>query len=388
MRLLHTADWHVGKRLGRYDRMPDFVAVLDEITGIADREQVDLVVVAGDLFDRPTPSLDALRLVLDTLETLARDRPVVAIAGNHDSGALFDLLAPLIRPRGVHLIGTVRAPAAGGVLELATGKVRTLIGCLPFLREGQAVDFFTEADTWHREYAQRIAQLCSAHADHLAAHADDTTVTVLTGHFAVHGVKLGGGGAPRGERSLHLGEAYCATEQALPSTLGYVAMGHIHAPQSVPGMGETGLYSGSPIALDFGEADEQKRVVIVELEPGKPGATRTLPLRSGRPLRRARGRFDELTADPTLAEAFLDLEIETKGPDPGLADRAREAFPLLVKVRAAYERQTPVRPQARTDQSWDNLFADYYRQAHETAPEPALLDAFRAILDDVLDASA
>ena len=99
MRILHTADWHVGKKLSRFDRMDDHAAVLDEIVHIADAERVDLVLVAGDLFDRPFPPVEALRLVMDTLRRLASDaRPVVAIAGNHDSAELFELLASLVAP--------------------------------------------------------------------------------------------------------------------------------------------------------------------------------------------------------------------------------------------------------------------------------------------------
>src|SRR6185312_7489684 len=115
MRILHTADWHVGRRLGRHDRTPEMRAALDEVAAIAEREQVDLVIVSGDVFDRAAPPVEALSLGLGALLRLAEGRPVV-VAGNHDAPELFEALSPLLVQRGVHAIGRIRAPDAGGIL--------------------------------------------------------------------------------------------------------------------------------------------------------------------------------------------------------------------------------------------------------------------------------
>ncbi|RMH15190.1 MAG: exonuclease SbcCD subunit D [Acidobacteria bacterium] len=392
MRILHTSDWHVGKRLGRYDRLADHAAVLDEIAAVADDEKADLVVVSGDLFDRPAPPVDALRLVLGALERLARRRPVVAIAGNHDSPALFDLLAPLLAPRGVHLVGGIKPPRDGGVLELEAGGERVLVACLPYLREGRAVDFMQDVDGWYRAYAERLELLIRTYAGHLERHGDGA-VTLLVAHLLVRGVRFGaGGGDPtpppaRGERPLLLGEAYAVSAEPLGGGPSYAALGHVHTPQEVAGAGAPARYAGSPLELDFGEAGEPKQVVLVDAVPGAPARCRPRRLTAGRRLLRARGRFDELAARPELAEAFLDLEVETDGPDPGLADRARAAFPYLVKVRAVYRHEPrPRRP--RRDAAWDRLYVDYCRRAYGSDPDPALLAAFRQLLDDVLHAPA
>ena len=116
MKILHTSDWHIGKRLGRHDRMDEFVEVLAEVERIADEHEVDLVLVSGDVWDRPIPPMDALTLGLQTLLRLAERRPVVAVAGNHDSPELFEALAPLLAPRNVFLTGTVKRPDEGGLL--------------------------------------------------------------------------------------------------------------------------------------------------------------------------------------------------------------------------------------------------------------------------------
>ena len=116
MRILHTSDWHIGKRLDRFDRTAEFSDALDEVASIADERSVDLVLVSGDVFDRPFPPVESLRLGLDRLLRLADGRPVVVVAGNHDSPGLFEALAPLLAPQGVHLVGTIKRPDRGALL--------------------------------------------------------------------------------------------------------------------------------------------------------------------------------------------------------------------------------------------------------------------------------
>ena len=237
MRALHTSDWHVGKRVGRFDRGDEYAEVIAEVAAIADREEVDLVLHSGDLFDRPMPPVPSLRTALDGLVALADGgrRPVVAIAGNHDSASLFETLAPFLTPINVHLIGDIKRPDAGGVLDLETPGGRAVVSCFPFLRAGRVIDFVAEADEWYKKYADRLRAISEAYATHAAEVASNDAVTFLVSHFLIGGAKVHGHGAPRGERALHMGEAYAGTAEAIPPGPQYVAMGHIHAPQSAPG---------------------------------------------------------------------------------------------------------------------------------------------------------
>ncbi|MGH2810133.1 MAG: metallophosphoesterase family protein, partial [Actinomycetota bacterium] len=138
MRFLHTADWHVGKKLGRIDRTKEYEQVFDELVEMARDQKVDAVLVAGDLFDRPLPPLDAIGLVVDGLLRLAdAGGQVIAISGNHDSASLFQVLGRLLRPSGVHLVPRVVRPQDGGVIEVKSrdGSESALLGVLPFLHE-------------------------------------------------------------------------------------------------------------------------------------------------------------------------------------------------------------------------------------------------------------
>jgi DNA repair protein SbcD/Mre11 len=387
MRILHTSDWHVGKRLDRHDRMDEYAEVIDEVVSIAEAENVDAVVHSGDLFDRAVPPVEALRLALDGLVRLAAGgrRPVVVVAGNHDSPQLFDTLAPFLAPFGVHASGSIRAPDEGGVVSLDTAAGRLHAACFPFLRAVQTVDFMARADEWYGTYADRVRRITEAYARALGERAADDGVTVLVAHFMVGGVSVRTG-IPRGERELHIGEAYAATPQSVPPSVDYVAMGHIHAPQPVPGAQVPAHYAGSLLQLDFGEAGEEKRVVIVDAEPGTPARVRSVPLSGGRRLIRVEGPWDDIAARDDLDGALLDVVVHTDGPDEGLMDRVRERFPDVVKVRAVYER--PGREaEAAPGATLEEMYAAYHLEAHSAEPSEALSALFREVAEEAADAA-
>jgi DNA repair protein SbcD/Mre11 len=389
MRILHTSDWHIGKRLGRYDRMNEHAEVLSEVERIADDRGAELVLVSGDIWDRPIPPIDALTLGIQTLLRLGAGRPVVAVAGNHDAPDLFEALAPLLRPRNVHMVGQIKRPSEGGVLGPAELGLPVSVACFPFLREGRVVDFMKESGSWYGDYAERVAAICAMYNSELVKRtsADPGTLPLLVAHFMVSGVRVDRA-APRGERDLHMGNAYAATPQAIPAGPQYVAMGHIHAPQPVPSSPVPAEYAGSLLALDFGEAGERKRVVIVDAKPGELAVVESVELSAGRRLARVTGTWDQIEARrDELSGAFLDLSVKTSGVDVNLAERAREAFPYVVKVRG----RTPASEEKRTvnegHRDWNELYAEFYRQEHPDEDPPAdLLALFAEVLEEAADA--
>ena len=389
MRALHTSDWHVGKRIGRYDRSDEYREVIDEVVAIANSEQVDIVLHSGDLFDRPVPPIEAMDIAFSGLVALSDGgrRPVVVIAGNHDSAGFFEALAPFLRGQNIHLVGEIKRPDAGGVLDIETPAGRAVVSCFPFLREGRAFHVWEEVAEHYKKYADRLRAISEAYSEHAGELAGTDAVQFLVAHFLVGDVRVHGHGAPRGERALHMGEAYAATSEAIPPGPQYVAMGHIHAPQPVPGAKVPAEYAGSLLELDFGEAGEKKRVVVVDVKSGLPASVRSVPLTKGRRLVRARGEWAELIVRDDLRESYLDLTVDTAGPDPGLVDRARGEFELLVNVRAEY-------PRAETDASLragkalDELYGDYYEQTEGVRPSSELLAAFREVMEEVGYASS
>jgi DNA repair protein SbcD/Mre11 len=384
MRILHTADWHVGRRLGRHDRTDEMRDALDEVAQIADDEQVDLVLVAGDVFDRATPPVESLSLGLTALLRLGRGRPVVAVAGNHDAPELFDALAPLLRDRGVHVIGRIKAPNAGGLLGPDELGVPAVVAGFPFLREGRVIDFMADTGKWYGAYAQKIAALTDAYNTALVERAGSDLVPILVAHFMVSGVRVS-----RSERELHIGDAYTATSQAIPAGPQYVALGHIHAPQPVPGAPVPAAYAGSLLPMDFGEAGEDKRVVIVDVEPGRLATLRSVPIHAGRTLQQIRGTWDDVAARADeLVDSYLDLTIAVGGPDPELGRRAAALFPYLVRVRAERPVQTRLERSTDARPSDDELYTSFVRATTGEDPPPALVQLFRDTMEEAADAAS
>ncbi|MDJ0925959.1 MAG: exonuclease SbcCD subunit D [Acidimicrobiia bacterium] len=384
MRALHTSDWHVGKRIGRYDRLEEYRETIAEVVAIAEAEEADIILHSGDVFDRPVPPIDALDVALSGLVALsdAGHRPVVVIAGNHDSAGFFEALAPFLRGHNIHMVGEIKRPDEGGVIELETAAGRAVVSCFPFLREGRAFHVWDAIEDHYKQYADRLRAISEAYAAHAGALAGKDAVQFLVAHFLVGGAKVHGHGAPRGERALHMGEAYATTSEAIPPGPQYVALGHIHAPQPVPGAKVPAEYAGSLLELDFGEAGEEKRVVTVDVEPGRPAAVRSIPLHGGRRLVRAKGEWQELLVRDDLRDSYLDLTVSTAGPDTGLVDRAREEFDYLVNVRADYPR-ADTESSARIGRSLDELYGDYYLEQEGVAAPDELLSAFREVMEEV-----
>lgn len=389
MRILHTSDWHVGKKIGPFDRTDEYRQVIDEVAGIADRDQVDLVVHSGDVFERPLPPIQALELGLDGLVKLTGEgrRPVVAIAGNHDSAALFETLSRFLVHQNVHLVGEIKPPDAGGILDLSTPSGRVVVSCFPFLREGRTFNVWQPPEEHYKTYADRLRAISTAYARAAERRAGADAVTVLVAHFLVGGVKVHGHGAPRGERELHMGQVYAADGRAIPAGPQYVALGHIHAPQPVPGAVVPAEYAGSLLQLDFGEAGEKKRVVLVDVEPTVPARVRDVPIRGGRPLMRPSGTWDEILTTGGLRDAYLDLTVLTDGPDPDLADRARDRFEFLVKVRAEYAR-AEIERRSREGRGVVDLYGEYYLRTEGVDPPTELVATLRELVEEVAGAPA
>jgi DNA repair protein SbcD/Mre11 len=382
MRILHTGDWHIGKKLGRIDRAVEAEAVLDEVVAIAGDEDVDAVLVAGDLFDRAAPPLPYLSLVLESLRRLASDgRQVVVIPGNHDSPELMRVLGPLLAGIGVLVVHKPLAPGAGGVVTVPArdGSMAARVACLPFVHEAQVIDVMEAPAEGYKSYADRIRALTSHYARWMVDNPEPKTVDLLMGHFMVHGA------VPSGtERELHIGEAYMATAEAIPSEIKYAALGHIHQAQDAPGSAVPARYCGSLLQLDFGEAGQDKSVCVVELSHGmKPAQPRCVPLTAGRTLMKVTGTIDELAARASeFGDAILDVSVTTDGPAPGLADEVRTLLPNALYVRAAWERQELVES-TREGKTLQELYADYYQERHAAPPPQELVHAFEDLLDRV-----
>lgn len=375
VRILHTSDWHVGRTIRGRSRAEEHRAVLAEIAGVAAAESVDLVLVAGDLFDAAAPTPEAERIVYSALLELAELAPVVLVAGNHDHPRRLQAVAPLLELGRVTVGAFPAPPEDGGVVEPAGLPVR--VGLIPFISQRaivSAADLMgAEADQHGQKYAERLAAVVAR----LCADLRPDTVNLVVAHLMVHGGVMGGG-----ERSAHTVFDYSVPALAFPGHLSYVALGHLHRAQRIPAPAPV-WYSGSPLQLDFGEADDRKVVLVVEAEPGLPAEVREVPLTSGRQMVRLRGTLQQVeAAADQIGDAYLRVELDEPAR-AGLVDEVRELLPNAVDVvltrRGEQIDQLP--PGTRLGRSPGELFAEYLAQ--RGVEDRRLLTLFDRLLAEV-----
>lgn len=338
MKILHTADWHVGKVLKGRSRVDEHRAVLKELVELARREDVDAVIVAGDLFDTSAPTPEAQSLVLPTLMALREGgREVVVLAGNHDNPHLLEVYRPVLGKLGIQVVGTFRRPDRGGTLSFTARSGEPVrLAVLPFLSHRyvvRAADVLSGGAAEHnRDYAQRIGGLIGA----LTAGFSGDTVNLVTTHGTLPSGKFGGG-----EREAQSIFSYYFEATAFPASTQYAALGHLHRRQRIPGPCPI-WYSGSPIAVDFGEELNTPGALLIDVEPGRPAVVREATIGSAQAMATVNGTLEELAAmADDLAGTWLRV-IVAEPPRPGLADTVREILPGTLEV-GVDERFRPVR---------------------------------------------
>jgi exonuclease SbcD len=343
--------------------------------------QVDAVLHAGDLYEHKSAAPDADGLVFETLLRLhSQGIPVVAIPGNHDSAPRLEAFSGLLKAVNVDVAARVLPPDRGGLVEVPSrdGSETLLVACVPFVPErrfASSVDLFESTEVWFESYAGGMGNLLDA----MAAGFRGDAVNVVLAHLYAAGAKLGGG-----EREATVGLDYAVPAGRLPANASYVALGHIHRPQRVPGARAPARYAGSLLQLDFGEVDQAKSVVVVEASAGKPAKATEVPVTAGRRLVDIEGTFEQLTLLATgVGDEYLRVFLDTDGPVPGIADRVRELLPNAVDVHLRYERaefegvDTPLSSLRPREQ-----FLAYFRTSHGAEPDAALLAAFDELAEE------
>jgi len=388
MKILHTSDWHVGKVLKGRDRYDEHEAVLRSIIQTARTEDVDLVLIAGDLFESSAPSPKAQGLVMRALLALREDgRHVVAIAGNHDSASLLDsVYRPVLGELGLHILGTPKAHAAGGTLHLTTrlGEQAT-VAAMPFLSQRYAVRaaelLLHEAAEHALDYARRVASIVRLLTDQFTPD----TVNIVMAHATLLGGRRGGG-----ERDVQTAFEYEVPSNIFPSSAHYAALGHLHRQQEIPAPCPA-FYSGSPLAIDFGEEANEPGALIVTASPGIRADARRADVHGSRRLKTLRGPLDQVLDEGERAgDAYLRV-ILAESARAGLGDLVREQLPnaLEVQLDEAHRQRPGARGQdkpSRAGRTPLQLFSDYL--AEQDVADPRIERMFAELLEEMTEGQA
>lgn len=407
LRLLHTSDWHLGQELHGLSREAEHRAFLDWLLEALGDHAVDALVVTGDVFDSQNPPVRAQQMLYDVLAKAKARHPgldIVIIGGNHDSAARLEAPNALLRPLGVHVVGSLPADPAACLIPLtgSDGAEAAVVAAVPFLRladlpppaDDAATDPLIEGV---RGIYARVLEAARARAAGLPL--------VVTGHCYMTGTTL----SELSERRILGGNQHALPADIFPADIAYVALGHLHKPQAVGGR-ETVRYSGSPFPMSVAEKDYRHQAMLVDIAPDGGTSLQALLIprevdylrvpRSG-----AAGVEAVLAELEALAVAdpgrdrrpYLEVVVRLDAPMPSLrhaVEQALEGKPVrLCRLTTEYAGSgealaaTPETPDLSTLDPED-VFVRRWRSETGGEPDDALLEAFRELLETVQSGGA
>ncbi len=405
MRLLHTADWHLGHTLYDHDRQAEHEHFLRWLQDSLGEHGVDALVIAGDVFHTANPPVKATSAWFSFLaSTRSRypDLDIVVVGGNHDSATRLDAPNPILAELGVHVIGGL--PFRSGraidtrrvVLPLTRdGEVRAWIAALPYLRVSDLPPVGDHEDAVREGLRVLHAQVFES----LRRRAQPGQALLATGHLGLEGARYSQDSERRvvaSERPLN--------DQVFPPDLAYVALGHLHLAQSVSGR-ENVRYCGSPIPLSMTERDYPHQVLLVDLDGEDFVSATPLPVPRLVDMLRVPQDFQPLAQVLQLLQAlpdrqiqdvperlpFLEVRVLLTAPRPGLRQAVEKALEgkraRLVRINIQSQGSglalADVHPEALRELNPEQVFRRRYDQAHQSEPPEDLLAAFRELVGDL-----
>lgn len=412
MRLIHTADWHLGQNFHGYDRHDEHQVFLDTLLDLLDNEEADALLIAGDVFDSAHPPVQAQRQLYTFLAQARQRRPslqTLIIAGNHDSAVRLEVAAPLTAAFGTRIVGQVPRQNDGSIdpdrlilpLHDAEGRVAALCLTVPFLRPS---DLPPRADADEDAYLGGVSRLYREVTARALSQRQPGQALIAMGHCHLSG----GDVSPDSERRIIIGGAEALPAAMFDPALAYVALGHLHRAQRIDG--ERVRYSGSPLPMSFAETGYTHQVLSLELDGEALGEVRALPLPRPVPLLRVPAQpappeqvlaalealqtdFNpdhDASHDASARRPYLEVRVQLDAPEPNLRHRIESALadkPVRL-ARIELNRKRAAASSAETVSSLDELgridpqalFEQHHRQRYGNDAAPELLAAFATLL--------
>jgi len=427
LRLLHTSDWHLGHRLHGRDRAPEHEAMLAWLLDVLRQEAVDMLLIAGDVFDTTSPPAQAFRHYYDFLSAVSATgcQHTVVLGGNHDSPTVLNAPAELLRSMRIHVVGCVprgstdpehgRNPEHGRsevalheeLLELPIrhdpehGRGMVLIAATPFLRERDLKS--AQPGETQAEREQAIREGIRAHYAALADYAQARRAAldaadaplIAGGHLFCAGACAG-----EGERAVHLGNLGQISAEEFPSAFAYVALGHLHQAQRVGGCSHI-RYSGAPLPMGCQDAARAKQVLLVEFNGPNLGEVRAIPVPVFRAMHALAGSQAEVEAalaalpavDSATLQPWLEIVLDADAAPPQLqadlhqqaAERGYAILRIALRRAIGPANGEEMPPLALELASAEEIFLRKCHDAGKTAQQTEVLLALLHRLQDWMD---
>ena len=404
MRLLHTSDWHLGQTLHNFERGYEHQRFLDWLLDTLVTEHVDVLLVAGDVFDNANPSAASQKQLYVFLQQARARLPalqLLVVAGNHDSAGRLEAPGPLLAAHGTHVIGHLLRDEDGEIdlerlllpLSGADGQVQAWCLAVPFLRPGD-VPKLPAGDT-QDAYLGGIALLYRQLADLALARRQPGQAILAMGHCHM----VGGEMSNDSERRIVIGGTEMLPSGIFDASIAYAALGHLHKAQAVGGQ-EHIRYCGSPIPLSFAEVNYRHQVLCLDIDGEQLREVRAIEVPRAVPLLRVPATpapIDEVLAQlaaldvpdaPTEAQPFLEVRVRLDAPEPGLRTRIETALdgkPVrLAKIETSSAARSSAPENMTLDQLGqlqpDDIFRRLYQQKYAKEAPPELLSALAELL--------
>ena len=386
MRILHTADWHIGQRLHERQRHEEHKQFLEWILDTIQEYEVELLLVSGDIFDTSLPSAEATNLYYEFLFRLYNETETytIIIAGNHDSSRHLEAPREFLKMGRIHVVGLAKEPA-DCVVSIPDKNLRVAVAAVPYLSENELPHVSYESEIEKNErYRERLKTF---YAD-CVSYMPKALPKILMGHLFVDG-----GQETDSERNIQIGGASAVRASDFPEGVDYVALGHLHRPQTIEGSAYPIRYSGSPIPMRFNEAAYCKKVFLLEIsDDGILTQHEDIEIPIFKELCTVEGDETSVLSEAMLEKwkgKYIQVKLKLDSVRTGISDEIRKAFSdrggdvLMVQVELPEADDIPV-IQVEDMKRPEEIFEQFYKANHDgKPPDETLAQTFNELLQMV-----
>ncbi len=393
MRVLHTSDWHLGKNLENFSRIDEQGRFLEDFVQIVDKNDVDLVIIAGDIYDSSNPPAKAESLLYSTLKKLSDgQRVILIIAGNHDNPERLYAISPLTYENGIIIVSSLTDVLPKGnfgkfkIIEYGKGYFeielkgeRAIILTMPYPSEKRLNELFTDEideEIMQKCYSERIGKVF----DKLSSKFRKDTINIVASHLFVAGGEESGS-----ERPIQLGGSFLVDVSHLPNNAQYIALGHLHKPQQIKSKVPI-FYSGSPLQYSKSEVTQSKGAYIVDLKPGKEAQITQIFFKNYKPIEifRCNG-IDEavrICNEYQDKDIWAYFEIRTEEPLPqSKIKEMKRILPDIIEIKPIFpDDEINIEEFEIENKSIDELFKEFYLKEKRVEPSQELIELFMKII--------
>lgn len=405
MKILHTADWHLGQLFHEYDRTFEHQAFLNWLLKSILTEEIEVLLISGDVFDISNPSASSIKMFYSFLQNATRQNPalqIVITAGNHDSASRLEAPKPLLESSNIHIVGTIEKNDDGSInyekltipLRNKAGEIESYCLAIPFLRMGD----YPSVQNAENPYLEGVTQLYKEAFAFANAKKSAGQTIIAMGHLHTHHAEISD--MDKNER-LIMGGVERINATAFDPELKYVALGHIHKAQRIGGK-EHIRYSGSPLPMSFSERNYKHQVIVFQLESEISALTTleipvSIPLLrvplQAQPLDEVLLKLHQLPEKNDSAQApYLEIQVLLEGPEPALRHKIDEVLKFknvkLARIQPHYPTKKSASSEIVSYELLDELkpidvFAKSYAAKYNAEVPENLMQLFQQTLNEV-----